>query len=196
MITSRKSLLLAGLLASAALASPGAFAQTAPAPSTTPVPRAAEAQVGAQAQPKPEHTRADRGQRFERMQAHRAQRMATLKEKLKLTPAQESAWTSFTSAQQPPARAAGHTRPDRAELAKLTTPQRLDRMQARQAERSAMFAKRAEATRGFYAALTPEQQRTFDAESAKHFGRDGHRGHHGHHGHNDHAESPAPASKS
>ncbi len=63
-------------------------------------------------------------------------------------------------------------RPDRAELAKMTTPQRLDRMQTRQAERSAMFAKRIDATRSFYAALTPEQQKTFDAEGM----RFGHRG--------------------
>ena len=68
----------------------------------------------------------------------------------------------------------------RADFAKLTTPQRIERMQARQAERSAMFAKRADATKSFYAALTPEQQKTFDAESM-HFG--GHRFHRGgHHG--------------
>lgn len=192
MIKSRKSLLLAGLMASAALASSGAFAQAAPAPSTTPVPRAAEAQVGAQAQPKAVQPRADRAHRFERMQAHRAQRMAALKEKLKLSPAQESAWTTFTASQQPVARAGGQGRPDRAELAKLTTPQRLDRMQARQAERSAMFAKRADATRGFYAALTAEQQRTFDAESARHLGRGGHGGHHRHH----HADAAASDLKS
>jgi hypothetical protein len=176
MITSRKSLLWAGLLATATLASSGAFAQAPQAPLTAPAPPAAEAH---------QHTRADRAQRFERMQQHRAQRMAALKEKLKLSPAQESAWSSFAEAQKPPAGTPGHARQARAEFAKLTTPERLDRMQARQAARTAMFAKRADATRSFYAALTPEQQKTFDAESMRRFGH-GPRGEHRHHG-----EAPA-----
>jgi Spy/CpxP family protein refolding chaperone len=55
-------------------------------------------------------------------------------------------------------------------------------MQTRQAERSAMFAKRADATKTFYAALTPEQQKTFDAETV-HAGGHGHRFHRGQDGH-------------
>ena len=81
---------------------------------------------------------------------------------------------------------------DRAEFAKLTTPERLERMQTRQAERSARFAKRAEATKTFYAALTPEQQKTFDAETV-HAGMHGHRGHRGHHGHGYVGHTAAPA---
>jgi len=186
MITSRNSLLLAGLLASVTFASSGAFAQ-APAPSTVP---AAETQAaGAQAAGQRQHTHADRAKRFERMQQLRAQRMAALKDKLKLSPGQEGAWNSFAEAQQPPARpAAGQPRPDRAEMAKLSTPERLDRMQARQAARSAMFAKRADATRTFYATLSPEQQKTFDAETARRFG-------HGHRG-GDHHHAAPPAAKS
>lgn len=183
MIPSRKSLLWAGLLASATFASSGAFAQ---APLTAPPPPAAEARPGAQAPAKPQLQRAER---FERMQAHRAQRLAALKEKLKLTPAQENAWNSFAAAQQPPARPAGQADADRAEFAKLTTPQRLDRMQARQAERSAMFAQRADATRSFYATLTPEQQKTFDAESMPRIGPHGPGGPGGHH----HHAAPPPA---
>jgi hypothetical protein len=45
----------------------------------------------------------------------------------------------------------------------LSTPQRLDRMQARSAERQARLAQRAEAIKRFYAQLTPAQQRAFDA---------------------------------
>jgi hypothetical protein len=115
------------------------------------------------------------------MQEHRAKRLAELKEKLKLNAGQEGAWSTFTAASQPPA-GARPPRMDRAEFAKLTTPQRLERMQARQAERSAMFAKRAEATKTFYAGLTPEQQKTFDAETVHFGGHGGHRGHHGHGG--------------
>lgn len=165
MITSRKSLLCAGLLA-ASVAS-GAFAQ---APATTPAAPAAQAESGAQPPAKGPRAREDRTQRFEHMKQRHAQRLAALKEKLKLTPAQEGAWNTFTDAQQlPPAPPAG-ARMNRDEFAKLTTPQRLDLMEKRRAERSAMFTKRADATRSFYAGLTPEQQKTFDAESMRRFG--------------------------
>jgi len=179
MITSRKSLLCASVLASATFASAGAFAQQAPqvAPAS---PATTQAQTGAQPQAKQEHAREDRAQRFERMKQHRAERLSALKEKLKLTPAQEGAWNSFAASRQPPARSPEQARMDRAEFAKLTTPQRLDRMQARQAERSAMFTQRADATRSFYAALTPEQQKTFDTESMARFGRGEHGGQHRH----------------
>jgi hypothetical protein len=123
----------------------------------------------------------DPAQRMARMQAHRAKRMAALKQKLQLTPAQQGAWDSFAAAHQPPARPAGEARAKRAEFAKMTTPERLDRMQARQTARSAMFAKRADATRSFYAALTPEQQKTFDSDTMR-FGARGHHGHRMHHG--------------
>ncbi|RQO53538.1 hypothetical protein DBV14_13895 [Variovorax sp. KBW07] len=184
MISLRQRIVWASLLGSAALASSGAFAQAPAAPATPAAPAAAVAQAdGTAAAPKAkaEHKRMDPAQRMERMQAHRAKRLAALKEKLKLTSAQEGAWSTFTAASQPPAGAGPRPRMDRAEFAKLTTPERLERMQARQAERSAMFAKRADATKTFYAALTPEQQKTFDAETV-HFGGHGHRGHHGEHG--------------
>jgi len=53
---------------------------------------------------------------------------------------------------------------------------------AKRAEREALAAKRAEATKTFYAGLTPEQQKTFDAETVHFGGHGGHRGHHGHGG--------------
>ncbi|RZL64473.1 MAG: hypothetical protein EOP81_08460 [Variovorax sp.] len=196
MITLRQRALWAGLLATATFTSAGAFAQT---PQVAPVPPAAEAMAGADKQAKQtvkkqkraEHKRLSPAERFERMQAHRAKGQADLKAKLALTPAQEGAWSSFTAASQPPARDANAPRPDRAALAKLTTPERLDRMQARHAERSAMLAKRADATRAFYAVLTPAQQKTFDAESALRGHRHGgHRGHHGGH-HGAHEGKPA-----
>jgi hypothetical protein len=184
MSTSRKSLLCAGLLA-ASFASTGAFAQ-APA---TPAPPAADAQPGARPSAHRPPSDAERTQRFEQMQQRHAQHLSSLKDALKLSPAQESAWSTFAAAQQLPS-PADHPRMDRAELAKLTTPQRLDLMQQRQAERSAMFTKRADATRTFYAALTPEQQKTFDAESMRRFGPGAHEGEHGGH------HRPAPPAKS
>lgn len=150
MISTRQRLVWASLLAGATFA---ASAQL-PAPATATAPAD---------KPRAEQRHGDPAQRFERMRAHRAERLAALKQKLNLTPAQEGAWRSFSSASAPPA--APPQRMDRAEFAKLTTPQRLDRMQARQTERAARFASRAAATRSFYAELTPAQQTVFDAES-------------------------------
>jgi protein CpxP len=110
-----------------------------------------------------------------RMQERMAKRQAELKQKLQISAAQESAWTAWTTAMKPPARM---QRPDRGEFAKLPTPERIDRMRALRTERMAAMDKRADATKTFYAALTPEQQKLFDAETA----RRGHRGHGGHHG--------------
>lgn len=111
-----------------------------------------------------------------KMQAFMAKRQADLKAKLKITPAQEGAWTSFTAAMQPPA----HARPtpeQRAEFDKLSTPERIDKMRAmrtqRMTEMSAAMDKRGDATKTLYAALSTEQQKVFDAEMKNH------RAHHG-----------------
>ena len=60
-------------------------------------------------------------------------------------------------------------RPDRDTLAKLRTPERLDEMQKQfDAHHNTMqnhMKQIAEATRQFYAQLTPEQQKVFDAET-------------------------------
>lgn len=123
------------------------------------------------------------GPRAEKMQKMMGERMAKhqadLKDKLKLTAAQEGAWTAFTTAMQPP-KMAGMQRPDPAEMAKLTTPQRMEKMQALKAERDAHMAKRTEAIKAFYGALTPEQQKVFDAETLRHEGERG-MGRHGEH---------------
>ena len=48
-------------------------------------------------------------------------------------------------------------------MARLTTPERLDKMAARMAEHQAAFQQHAAAIKQFYAVLSPEQQRAFDA---------------------------------
>jgi protein CpxP len=63
----------------------------------------------------------------------------------------------------------------RAEMEKLSTPERIDKMKALRAQRDAEMDKRATATKTFYAALTPEQQKVFDAQHM----RGGHGAHHG-----------------
>jgi Spy/CpxP family protein refolding chaperone len=108
------------------------------------------------------------------MQQRRAEREARLKQILQIAPAQEGAWNAWVAARQP----AAMQRPDRRELASLPTPERIDRMRALRNARIAEMDRRAEATKTFYAALTPAQQKSFDALAAERMGRHG-GGHHG-----------------
>ena len=179
MITARQRILWASLLASATFA---VSAQTPPPPAVPAGP-----QVHAEQRA---HTPRD-GKFVERMQERRVKHMAELKAELKLNASQESAWSNFESATKPPAQPAQRMdrKAARAEFEKLSTPQRLDRMQARQSERAARFALRADATRSFYAVLSPEQQKTFDAKAMPHGPHGKHRGH----GHGPAHRSPPPA---
>ena len=113
-----------------------------------------------------------------KMQAMMAKRQAALKETLKITAAQEGAWSAFTSTMQPSAEMHNRRKEMRAEMDKLTTPERIDKMRALRTQRDAEMDKRAGATKTFYAALSPEQQKVFDAQ---HIGR-GHAGHGRRHG--------------
>lgn len=169
-----RHLLTAAVLAGLGI---GAIAQTQ-APVTPPAggPRMMQGQQGPDA-------------RMERYRAQRQQRMAerlnVLKAQLKITPAQEGAWTTWTTAIQPGARP---QRPDRAEFARLTTPERIDRMRAMRAARNAEMDRRLDATKVFYGALAPEQKAAFDAVGLRFVGKGGKGGrgegggrHHGHH---------------
>lgn len=132
-------------------------------------------------------------ERMERMQRHRSDRLAGLKEALKITPEQEAAWLAFV-ARTGPAQAGDKTtapRMSREQWRQLTTPERLDRMAAMKAERDAAMAKRMDATRSFYASLSPEQQKVFDQRGmgtgkGRHGGMGGHHGKHGGHHHGGH----------
>ena len=160
---SLKSLVLAGLLATLGAS---AMAQgAAPAPATGP------AVAGKPADPHGDHMgRHDPA----KMQTMMAKHQADLKAKLKITPAQEGAWTSYTATMQPPVHGARPTPEQRAEFDKLTTPDRIDKMRAMRTQRmtdmSATMDKRDAATKAFYAALNPDQQKLFDAEHKKHGG--------------------------
>lgn len=105
-----------------------------------------------------------------RMQARFDKRFAALKAQLKLSAAQDGAWTTFTVAMKPSADLLAK-RADYAELAKLPTPERIDKMKTLHAqhlaEMTAAMDKRGEATKTFYAALTPEQQKVFDTNAMR-----------------------------
>ncbi len=114
-----------------------------------------------------------------KMQAMMDKRHAALKAQLKLTPAQEPAWAAFMEAHKPPAVKMGKPdMPDMPDMSKLTTPERIDKMREvhaqRVSERSAEMDKKGAATKTFYAALTPEQQKLFDAHDIKGHDMQGH----------------------
>ncbi len=117
----------------------------------------------AMAQPGGPGPHGDHTERHQRMEKRMAEHQQKLKQDLKLTAEQESAWTRYAESFKRPAPAG--PRPDREALQRMTTPERLDFMQARQAERNAHMNRIAEATRALYGSLTPEQQKLFDQRS-------------------------------
>ena len=172
----KSPLIRTGLFAGAALslaAATATFAQ-APAPGAPPAPHA--------------------GMMMHHQQHDPAQMAERLRTTLQLTPAQETALQAFIGAMQPTGDMREFMQGQHDEMKNLTTPQRLDRMQAMMAQHQQQFARHADAVKRFYAALTPTQQKAFDA---MHQGMMGHHGKHGGHmgGHKDgqHHGPGAPA---
>ncbi len=101
----------------------------------------------------------------ERMNHH----LGELKRKLHINASQEPAWTAFTIAMKPPA-AALMPFPDRAEMEKLTTPERIDKMKQLRAQHQELIKpfmdQRDDAIKTFYAALDAQQKKIFDTEHA------------------------------
>ena len=111
-------------------------------------------------------------------QAMAARRADHLRAALQLRPDQEPALKAFLETGKPAARPAPR---DRAAMAGMTTPQRLDAQRARMTERLARFDQRAAATKKFYAQLSPTQQKAFDTLAPRGPGK-GMGGRHGGHG--------------
>lgn len=123
------------------------------------------------AQKGPDHTSAgghykkwDPAKMKERME----KRQADLRDKLQLTANQEGAWQAYTSSMTPPAKGA---RPDRAEWEKLSAPERMEKQLQKMKEHQARLETRLSATKTFYAALTPEQQKVFNDNTHRGHGR-------------------------
>ena len=155
---------LAGLIAGSGILAASAYAVSADNAAGTPRCEARHQQQGAA-----------------RWEDRRAAHRAELKEKLALTADQEAAWNTFTESAQPGPRHPGIDRKAmREEFEKLRTPERLDRMQAMSDMRRVRMAERAGAIKTFYAQLSPEQQRVFDAEAMPRHHRHGHRHQHRH----------------
>ncbi len=174
----RLSLHLAALAACAAFSFPVLAQRSAPLP--------ADAAASTPSAATPHVDRAVHRQQWqEKRAARRAEHTAQLKQSLALTPAQESAWTDFTTALQ---MRSDFAKLGRVNMQDLTTPERIDRMRAMRAQRNAAMDQRADATKAFYAQLQPEQQKTFDQSNIRMMrtGQMGKRGHHqGHQGHHE-----------
>lgn len=166
------------LLATALVAGLGvaAVAQTQTAPSATPAAPQAQGDHGRAGPQRMERHRA-------RAEERRAQRLAELKTQLRITGEQEAAWSAWTGALQPGAGVMA--RPNRAEFAALSTPERIDRMRQLRSQHIAELDKRGDATKAFYGTLSQEQKRVFDAVgmSYLHGGKGGKRGFGGHRHH-------------
>jgi periplasmic protein CpxP/Spy len=155
-----KRALMVGLIAGSGILAASSFAMTAGAPA---------GKEGCEAR----HGQKDHAKWEERRASH----LSELKDKLKLSPAQEAAWNTFTRTHQPGMRQGVDRQAMRAEFEKLSTPQRLDKMLALSDVRRARMVERAQATKAFYAQLSPEQQGVFDAEvkANRHQGHGQHR---------------------
>lgn len=117
------------------------------------------------------HGQKSQAERMEQREKH----LAALKSKLNLTVQQEAAWDAFAAARPGQMPSVADRQAMRAELANMTTPQRVDKMLERSESRRANMIARAQATKAFYAQLSPAQQAVFDAETKfKGHGRGGH----------------------
>ena len=110
----------------------------------------------------------------EKMQERMAKRQAALHDQLKLTAAQEPAWKTYIAAVTPTDM--GKRWGDRAAMAKMSAPERLEKHLAMSKERDVRMTSHLAALKTFYVVLTPEQQMVFN-EKTMHGGK--HRGHHG-----------------
>ena len=90
-------------------------------------------------------------------------RARRLREVLQLRPDQEPALQAFLASHKRPEGMRERRMQERQAEQSMTTPQRLDRMLAHLDEARARMAAHAEAVKRFYGALSPGQQRAFDA---------------------------------
>ena len=116
-------------------------------------------------QSRPMRERISPEQRLER----RAERLRAL---LQLRPEQERALREYVNTiQREPGQRLARRAAERRELRQLSTPERLQAQRERLTQRLERFERRADATRRFYAQLTPAQQQAFDAMRQQRGGR-------------------------
>lgn len=109
----------------------------------------------------------ERGERKARRQA----RLTEMRAALRLRPEQEPAFRAFLQARRPDPAMMERRRAEHARMMTLSVPARMEARLARAPQREAMLRRRLDATRQFYAALSPDQQRAFDAYARDRMGR-------------------------
>lgn len=112
----------------------------------------------------------DREQRHAKRAARSAARQQQLHDALALSTTQQAAWSSYSAAIKPQPRG---QRIERAAMAAMPAPQRIEQRLDMARQRMAAMQARLAATTRFYAVLTPEQKKVFDATTVGH----GQRGH-------------------
>ena len=113
----------------------------------------------------------------EQMREKMAQHQAALHDKLKLTAAQEPAWKNYVAASTPTGGKDGKAGwGNRAEMDKLSAPERMEKQLAMSREHEARLSARLAALKPFYAVLTPEQKQIFNQETSYSRRHHGHRG--------------------
>jgi len=90
------------------------------------------------------------------------ERMAELHKELKLTPAQEADWNTWSAKIKEIREAKKQSRPDREAMKNLPAPERLEKMIAHNKAKQTYLEEALAATKTFYATLTPEQRKVFD----------------------------------
>jgi len=90
-----------------------------------------------------------------------------LRQRLRLRPDQGVALNSFVQAVAPPPGMEEKMRRDQEAARTMTTPQRMDMMISQMDEMRRMMLARAQATKAFYAQLSPDQQHAFDLMGAE-----------------------------
>ncbi|MES2126603.1 MAG: Spy/CpxP family protein refolding chaperone [Pseudomonadota bacterium] len=96
----------------------------------------------------------------EKMADHFAKRQAKLHDLLKLTAAQESSWATYQAAIKPAAGSTPH--PDRAAIAAMSAPQRMEQHLAMAKTHITTMEAHLAALSAFYGGLTAEQKKVFD----------------------------------
>jgi periplasmic protein CpxP/Spy len=99
--------------------------------------------------------------------------MAKLHGALKLTPAQEAAWTEFLNKTKP----VKMDKPGHPDWKDLSMPDRLDKKLDNMKSREKQMAEHAASVRAFYGTLTPDQQKIFDRQFLAYHHRHGHHSH-------------------
>ena len=127
-----------------------------------------------------EQRAAHKAERHAKRAERQAQRAARLRAELKLTAQQEPAFAAFLAAGKPAHAPGARADGERARLAALPAPQRMQQRIERQKQRTARMEARLAALNNLYAVLTPEQKQVLDSRAMRFGGK--HRGHHGPHG--------------